>query len=270
MKITLHVLWISLLSFQVFALNGKAPVENIEQYIELSGIEEMIDSMPIQIDAMINQQLLTAENPETVKEEMQVLNYAWDSVEIKTEIVEHIQKNSNNDEINELLEWRKSPLLVKITTAELDATSANFQNELLRYIADLQLTPPTTETMKAIRHLVVATDMVNIMVDMTIQVIKTMTTAFMEAESKNADEIASELNKELDSMRAMITPQMEQQAILMSYYIYRNITNEELARYSSFYESDIGKRELTIISESLSVGMSSWAKKSAVALVENL
>jgi len=270
MKIALHVLWISLLSFQVFALDGKISEEKIELYMELSGIEEIIDSMPVQIDAMINQSLLTSKNPEIEKEVLQVLNYAWDFSAIKESIAGHIQKNSSNDEITELLKWQKSPLAIKITAEELESSSPNFQSNLLRYIADLQVAPPPPETMQAVRRLVVATDMVNMMVEMIVDVTKAMTTTFMQAASEKGDAGAIELDKKIDSMRAMLTPQMEQQAILMSYYIYRNLSDEELDNYSSFYESNIGKRELTLVSESLNVAMSLWAKKSAIAIVEHM
>ncbi|CAA0078978.1 Uncharacterised protein [Zhongshania aliphaticivorans] len=270
MKAALHFLWISLISFQALASIENIPEETIEQYIELSGIEEMIDSMPVQIDAMINQRLLTAENPEVEKEVMLVLTDAWDPSDIKASISNHIQNNSNNREISELLEWRRSSLIMKITAAEAESSDPLFQNNLLRYIADLQVSPPTPETTQAIRRLVVSTDMVSLMVEMTVQVIKAMMSAFMTAESENGSEVTVDINKEINSMRAMLTPQLEQQAILTSYYIYRNISNDELNSYSSFYDSTLGKRELAVVSESLNVAMSLWAEKSAVAIVNNI
>ncbi|WP_075188168.1 hypothetical protein [Teredinibacter haidensis] len=270
MKAVLHILLISLLSFQAFAFSEKIPEEQIRQYMALSGVDEIIDSVPLQIEAMINQRLLTSENPETEKEIMQVLTYSWDSSVIKESIFNHIQKNSNSGEISALLDWRKSPLVVKITAAELDSASPNFQGDLLHYIADLQVAPPAPETIQAIRRLVVATDMVDMMVEMAVQVTKAMTTAFLQASGGNDEKATIELDKQIDSMRALLTPQMEQQAVLMSYYIYRNISNEELDSYSSFYNSNIGKRELTLVSESLSVAMSLWAEQSAIAIVKNL
>lgn len=262
MKMVLHILWISLLGFQVMASNGNVAEAKIEQYIELSGIDEMIDSMPVQINAMTNQRLLTSENPEVDKEVMQVLVDAWDPSAIKSSIANYIQDNSNDADVSELIKWRKTPLIVKITDAEAETSDPNFQNGLLRYIADLQVAPPAPETVESIRRLVVSTDMTEMMVEMIVQITKAMTAPLIDSESQ----AVAILDKEIDSMRLLLTPQMEQQAILMSYYIYRNISDEELNIYSSFYETPIGKRELSIIFESLNVAMTLWAEKSAKAI----
>ncbi len=272
MKLLLKVMLVSLLSIHAniaVCFEDNIPPEQIRLYMEVSGIDEMIDSMPVQIEAMFNQRLLTSTKPDAEKEVLELLSNSWDPDVISQSIASHITVNSSKEEINSLLEWRKDATVIKITAAEAESNSVDFQNNLLRYIAALQETPPSQETMKAVKNLVVATDMVDMMVEMTVQVSKAMISGFLEAEIPESTLDKNDLLSTIDSMRASMRPQMEQQAILISYYIYRNITNEELNAYASFYESRLGSRELKLVSESLYVAVSLWAKQSATAIVSN-
>lgn len=273
MRAVLPTLLLILFSVQALASVGsKIPADKMERYMELSGIEEMIDAMPLQIDAMINQRLLTAKNPEIEKQTLQVLNDAWDSGQMKGAIIHHLQLYSNEKEISALLDWREEPLAKKITAAELESSLPEFQSNLMRYIADLQLAPPSPETMRAIQRLVQATDMVDMMVEMTVQVSKAMISSFTKSglNSEDNKSVSAAVDEQIDSMRASIRPGMEQQAILMSYYIYRNISDEDLNNYAKFYESSLGTRELKLVSEALVVSMSLWAERSATGVIQNM
>lgn len=270
LKAALKTLLISLLYLQSVVAVGNTATAEIHEYMNLSGIDEMVGAMPGQINAMISQRLLTSENPQVEARVMQVLADAWDTQEISDVIADHIAQNSTEQEIAQLLSWRKSPLVLKMTAVEAEASLPDFQPNLVAYLTQLQTDPPTPETMQAVRRLVVATEMVEMMVDTTMHVVRGMTSAFMDAGSQIPGKAMAEMNAEIDSMQAMLTAQVEQQALLLSYYIYRDVSNSELDEYSSFYESALGKRELKVVSGSLNVGMSLWAQKSAADIVEYL
>ncbi len=242
-------------------------LDKVDQYVNLSGIDVMINSMPEQIEAVTNQQLLTVEDPEAFKSVMQVLINSWDAVALREIVVKNIQANTSNNEIDALLVWRNNPITLKVAAAEAESTSPTFQADLMRFMADLQTTPPNSETVNAIRRLVVTTEMAETMVEVMVQVTKGMLDAFIDLEPEKKAE-AVDAEQQVEAMREMLTPAMQQQAILMSFYIYRNIPNNELDTYSAFYETQLGKKEIALATEALIVAIKHWGRQSATNLVE--
>lgn len=268
MKALFCVLFISVFAFSAFAKENKVSDQQIQEFIQLSGVQQLLDSIPAQIYAMANQQQLIQANPNVDNSVAQILIEAWQPESINESISAYIFENSNSDEITDLLEWRKSPLAKKMTALELASSEPSFQADFLRYMADLQETPPSPETMQVIQRLVGATNMADTMLAMSTQITRGMLSVLTETEENRDKVTQSEIDQQIASMREIMLPQMQQQAILMSYYIYRDVSNDELAQYSSFYESDLGSKELSLLFGSLSLSMNEWAKKSAQMLTQ--
>jgi len=272
MKILFQLLLLSTVSFQLFAAtDDKIPEQMLVHYLQLSGINEMIDAIPTQIEASAKQQLLTATDAESKSNEdnLQTFISAWNADEIKQSIKDHMQAHSNKEEIAALIAWQEQPLTRKIGAEELVSSSPEFQSEFLRYMADIESNPPSSETRQAIQRFVAATQMADMMIDMSVQVIKAMMIAEARSSSTDTAEVEAEIDQQISTTVEAMRSSAEQQAVLMSYYIYRNISNEELATYSAFYETELGARELALVAESLTEAMSYWAGKSAFALAES-
>lgn len=264
----LQMLILSLLSVSALAANERASDSQIEQYMELSGLVEVIESVPVQIDAVSNQRLMVSDNPEVEKAVLKNLSDAWNSQALLVAVASHIQQHAAASDIARLLEWTRSPLATKMKAAELETNSPHFQEDFMRYIAGLQSSPPSPDTMKAVRRLVVATDMVDQMAETYVQITKVMVTSMVEAEGNANSEMIAGIENEMDSMKAMLLPQLNEQAMLMSYYMYRNISAKELAQYTDFYETTLGKTELKLTYDAINLAMSIWAKQAAKAIVE--
>lgn len=271
MKTFLSILIVGLLNITVFGA-VKDPVNNadVRRYMAVSGIDEMIDAMPTQIGAMTQQQILTSKKPKQDKEVMQLLADAWDAAALKAGVFNYIKQESGNEELVSLLAWKQSPLAMKITAVEAEANSAQFPSNLMRYIADLQSNPPSDETRTAIQRVVVATDMVDVMVETMVQVSEAMLTSMAAADpSLNAGGKAV-IAQQIGQMRQSMTPMMEQQATLMAYYLYRNISNAELDEYAAFYEAELGRRELKLVYDALILAMSQWAEATGELIVQHV
>jgi flagellar motor protein MotB len=272
MKMFVQLLLLSTLSFQLFAATEhKIPEKMLAHYLQLSGINDMIESIPAQIEASAKQQHLTATETEAKSHEnsVQTLLSAWNTDDIKQSVQDYIQAHSNKEEIAALIAWQEEPLTRKIGAEELVSTSPQFESGFLRYIADLEGNPPSNETKQAIQRFVAATHMTDMMIDMSVQVVKAMMIAEARSSSTDTVEVEAEIDQQISATIEAMRSSVEQQAILMSYYIYRNISNEELATYSAFYETELGARELALVTESLTEALSYWAGKSAFALAES-
>jgi len=255
-----------LLSFQLFALE-RASSDTIEQYMQASGITDTIDSLPSQLDSIVLQSQITSLDTEVDQNVVRILADAWDTVDVKTTIGDYIRDNASASEIQNLLNWRQGELAQKFVVAELAATNPNFTQDFLHYVADLQVAQPDKETRQAVRRVIIATNMVKHMVDISLQVSHVMTEVFTDLQGTEKEEYLGDMQSEMKDMRESLTQQMESQVVLTSFYLYRNISTDELNQYAAFFESELGKRETDIITESLSVAISAWAKQAAQDLV---
>lgn len=255
-----------LISFQLLALE-RASSETIAQYMQASGISDTIDSLPSQLDSIVLQSQITSLNTEVDQNVVRILNQAWSTVDVKTIIGRYIRDNASAQEINSLLTWRQGELAQKFVTAELASTQPGFTQDFLHYVADLQVVQPDKATRQAVRRVIISTNMVKHMVDISLQVSRVMAEVFTDLQGIEKEEYLADMQNEMQDMRASLTQQMESQVVLTSFYLYRNISNEELTQYAAFFESELGKRETALITESLSVAISAWAKQAAQDIV---
>lgn len=248
---------------------ARVPEERIDQYIALSGIGEMLDSMPGQIEAMINQVALMSENPALEKELKYALAGAWNPASARSAVERYLEGSSDTAEIDSLLEWKVSPLAKKMMAAEMESYTPAFQEGLRRYMETLEASPPDEETINAISRLVAQAHVANMMVESTVQVTRAMTLALIETGMIDSEEALAELHADMNAMRRQLRPRMERQATLLSLYIYRGMTSDEIDQYAAYYETDLGKRELALAYGSLEAAMAQWAAEAARALADD-
>jgi hypothetical protein len=263
MKVALRILVEGWLLFHVLVASAEIPVERIDQYMALSGIDEMLTSMPLQIEATIDQLLLASEQPEAERRLMTAMIGAWDKDAVRATVEEYIRKASNPSEMDSLLAWKVSPLAKTMMAAEMESYAPAFQQDLGRYTVNLRENPPDEETARAISRLVSRAHIADLMVESTVQSTRAMAMALIEAGMVGSDSAVADLGKELDVMRKQLAPHMRRQATLMSFYIYRDISNDELDRYSDYYQSDLGRRELALAYGAMEAAMFHWMTASA-------
>jgi hypothetical protein len=88
-----------------------------------------------------------------------------------------------------------------------------------------------------------------------------MNESINETLPSNKRKTRAELEKVLDGMKPMILESMREKFILTSFYTYRNLTDKELARYTAYYESDTGKKELDLTIRAFSNVFSKWFER---------
>lgn len=248
------------------AAQAQIPAERVDQYIALSGIGEMLDAMPTQIETLIGQLSLASEQPELERELKRSLAGTWNAAMARDAVENYIQASVDAREIDRLLEWKVSPLAKKMMAAEMASYAPAFREDFRRHVESLPANPPDEATQVAISRLVAQAHVANLMVESTVQVTKAVTLALIEAEVIDDEEAVAELTANLGEMRKQLRPRMEQQAVLLSHYIYRGMTTDEIDRYADFYATDLGRRELALAYGSLEAVMTQWTKASARAL----
>ena len=144
---------------------------------------------------------------------------------------------------------------------ELQATQPSFQADLMHYMAVLQTSPPKQDVVASIQGLVETTNMTDMTVELIVSIMKSMALAAGEKETEKFEAM-------IDQMKPMLKGQMNQQMIMTSFYIYRNITPAELNEYTDFYKTELGKHELDLTWAAFTQVFTDWSTKVGTKLKE--
>lgn len=237
--------------------SNKIDDAQIYQLLDKSGVTRAIEGMPMQMNAMGQQMGLTSKDPAGHQEFMKVFTSSINTNEMILQMLESVRKNATQEEMTKILQWLDTELASRVVAAELQSTAPEFQQNLMHYMADLQTNPPSAERTAAIIHYVESSNIVDHSFEMIMGMLENMFSG-LKATSPEDSELASNLDLQLQQMMTAMKPAFEQQMILTSYYIYRDISNEDLAEYSDFYQKDTGKKYLSLLVGAVGEAMGNW------------
>ncbi len=232
--------------------------DNVKQYLALSGIDSALDGIPAQMSAMGQQMQITVKDPAQAQRAVDLLLNAWQIEEVRLIVAEHVKENFSTAEMKSLLTWLNSDLARKIKSAEEKAAAANFNQELMAYMAQLQTTPPTTGRVQVIRNFIDTTHIV----DHSLNIVMSVAQGTMEGLNAANPEQAvgdEQIQTQLSQMQIMMRPALEQQMVMVSYYIYQQLTEQEIVQYTKFYQQPLGQKELDIMYDGISQALNYWS-----------
>ncbi len=255
MKYLLLVLSFSLYASLTYgALPASISDEQINQYIEKIGLKDTFESLPDQMLAMGQQQKLTSSDPAAVDQSIQEIMAVWNIEDAMAITKAYIRDHSTKEQFSDLNEWQNSSLAKTMTGQELQATQPNFQADLMHYMGVLQTNPPKQEVVSAIQNLVKNTKMTDMTVELIVSIMKSMALATGDSETEKFETMIAQ-------MKPMLAGQMNQQMIMTSFYIYRNVSTEQLNEYADFYKSELGQHELDLMWAAFNETFKDWSVK---------
>jgi hypothetical protein len=232
--------------------------ENVTQYLALSGIDSALEGIPAQMRAMNQQMQMTAKDPEQAQKVMDILLNSWQLEDVKLVVSEHVKDNFTVIEMEKLLIWLNSDLAKRIKMAEEKASAPSFNQDFMSYIATLQTTPPTTSRVKVIRNFVETTNLVEHSLKIVMAVAKGTVEGLTVANpSQNLND--EQIKNQMAQMEQMMRPALEQQMIMVSYFIYDQLTEQEIEQYTHFYQQPLGKKELNVMYDGIGQALNFWS-----------
>ena len=232
--------------------------DDVTQYLALSGIDAALQGIPAQMRAMNQQMQMTAKDPEQSQKVMEILLNAWQLEEVKLVVSEHVKDNFSAIEMQQLLLWLNSDLARRIKMAEEKASAPSFNQDFMGYIATLQTTPPTPARVKVIREFVEVTNLVEHSLKIVMAVAKGTVEGLTVAnpgQTVNNEQVQTQMAQ----MEQMMRPALEQQMIMVSYFIYDQLTEQEIQKYTHFYQQPLGQKELTVMYDGIGQALNFWS-----------
>lgn len=252
------ILFLFFTTFSALSSAKSISDEEVTQYLALSGIDAALQGIPAQMVAMNQQMQMTAKDPEQSQKVMELLLNAWQLEEVKLVVSEHVKENFTAAEMQKLLDWLNSDLARRIKMAEEKASAPNFNQDFMGYIATLQTTPPTPARVKVIREFVEATNLVEHSLKIVMAVAKGTVEGLTVAnpgESINTEQV----QQQMAQMEQMMRLALDQQMIMVSYFVYDQLTEQEIEQYTNFYKQPLGKKELTVMYDGIGQALNFWS-----------
>ena len=228
----------------------------VDQLIVKSGIklqtEELPDVIKASIDQSLNQnQKLTAEQRAKLKD---IFIQAFDPSAMLKSIKNYVSGRLSAQDLNTILTWLNSPLGVKITQLEEDASTADAFKKVREYAQGLQANPPDPNRVALLQKLDTAAHLTDNNVKMRIDMASSMAESMAPAIG-NKDFSASAVNAQLEENRPKIENAARQEVIIEGLYTYQSLTDNEIQQYIDFYNSDAGMKYETVMAEGLSTSL---------------
>jgi len=259
-KIRICILFLT--TFSIFIMFNFAFAKTheslVNDYTEISGLNEILSTLPGQIEAVSAQRLLTSENPVLEKKVASIFKSNFNITLVQQNLKSYLLQNTDKKLLTDLIEWMKTPLTSKIKAEELSSSKPESQADLLRYLADLQSNPPSQERIATIQEVEKVTNLTDFSTRIIVEMMRGFIVAFNLVMPEEKKQTMNEIEDQINKTRPILQESMRRQMILTCFYSYRNISNEELAEYIKFYRTNTGQEEIKIIGNALSYVLKQW------------
>ena len=216
----------------------------VQTLMQKSGMKKQIEQMPQLLQAELDQQQAEAKGipQEEFNRFSGIARSAFNPKMIHAAVQTYIKLNLSENDMKEVLEWLDSPLGTKITKMEENASTAEAYKEMQAIGAKLLYENKDSARMNKIIKLDKATGATQSTVNTVMNIQLAMMTAMsaaMEADKRPSFEDVQDLVK---NIQPQIQAAMSQVVQMQFLYTYRELTDNEIDRYTQFAESKSGQR----------------------------
>ena len=231
----------------------------LEQYFELSGINELLDSIPAQLKAM---QLETEFEYGVDSSDNQIslaLIDAWDEKKIKMALKTKVSEAITPEQLSALVNWQSGALAQHIKQKDLAVENASFEYKFIQFVTNIPANMPDKNHRVAINRVIDAKHMVDNMVELTISVSRPVLLALVETESAKSEHMTiADVEGQLVELEQLLQDDLSHQISMLSYFLYKDLSITELNQYAQFYQSELGLLELSLLNEALHYSIALW------------
>ena len=235
----LAIAGIALLIFTGTALAAELPVEALAtKVVQLSGIDRALAALPETLHAKGDLQALTRLPGDTPSAGDAAIA-AFDPEAATKRLTKYLAAHCDAGSLSQTLVWLESPTGLKLTAVEDAEKGLELQAGMLKYLTELKKTPPDPDRIVSIRKLAQVSGQLE-MVAKTFQATAVRMASAMSGGTAIPG-IEAFIRGRVKEAWAPLEKQYLQQLVATDLYIYRDISDAELASYMAFLESAAGK-----------------------------
>jgi hypothetical protein len=212
----------------------------------LSGLEAAVASYPGQLAAQLGRQSASGPDDKTRQQAQQRLLDSYNKMDAQALLRRYVTAELNRNEMHAIVAWFESPQGQRLILAEQQAATAAGAAAMTTYLAELDNIPADAERIRLMRRF----EEVARLSAINMTMIRTMyETEFLAinaelnvSERKSDTQLTEMMKQQFYGMQAMMIPGLIMRLMSVSYYVLRELTNDELQTYIDFLTSVVGHK----------------------------
>ncbi len=212
----------------------------IEQIMEESGLNEMIEQMPAMAAMGFDQQQPPPLNRDKYEKFREIFLETFEAEKIRETILTHFNEQYDQERYSEFLALIRTPLIQKMMALEIAESTPQAQQDMIRN-GNIIMGQASQKRLDFARRLDEVTGATEMTLDTQIMVAGAMITnmnMIMPPEQRLTDKQVEQM---LGQMRLQSRFPARQYTHLSFVYMYRSVSDEELEKYIQTYETEIGR-----------------------------
>lgn len=215
-----------------------------EVYVK-SGLEKQMQEVPGSIQASLDLPPIAGDRlpkpPQQVISLMKSLApEAFAPEKLKAAMLPEFRAKLKVQDLKTILKWLNSPLGVKCTRLEEEASTPEAYTESHKYAASLKKSPPSAERLKVIQKFDAAVQATKTTVDIVINVQVALALGINASLPKEQQRPLADISRELEKQRPEIEAAMKTETLVSLLYTYKSLTEAEIQQYINFASSPAG------------------------------
>ena len=217
-----------------------------ELYVK-SGLAKQIQDIPRSIQAGLDQELLEEEqfakpSPRVIALMKALAPKAFAPEKLKAVVLPELKTGLTTSDLQAALKWLDSPLGIKCTRLEDEASTPEAYPEIDKYKAHLKKSPPTPERLKIIHKLDAALKATQTSVEMALNLQVALLLAVNATLPEEQQESPAEILDDIKQHRPEIESALQLESLVSLFYTYRSLTEAEINQYIKFATSSAGSK----------------------------
>ena len=155
-------------------------------------------------------------------------------------MLSEFREKLSNQDLKTILKWLNSPLGIKCTQLEEEASAPEAYTESYKYAENLQKSPPTAERLRVIQKFDTAVQATKNSVKTYINIQAALSLGVNASLPKEQQRSLADIQGEIKKYRPEIEASMKMETWVSLLYTYRNLTEAEIQQYIKFASSPAG------------------------------
>ena len=233
----------------------------LDELLERSGLRVQLESLSagVRIQFLRGQGRISSQDRATID---RIASTNFDADAIYSRIKLEFERNLDADKLAEALAWYRSPLAKRITALELMALA--FENGLDN--VSIERKQASYERIALVERLDAVGGASETTVDVTLSIVRSLTRAFQPVLPASARVSNAQLEEQIARARSRTLEQIRSACLVSMLLAYRSLTDQELAEYVRFAESEAGHWYMSVMNSALLAAVDVAAAATAAEL----
>ena len=216
-------------------------IQQANQFMTDAGMNELVQSLPQLMSQQLNLQRLMTVSGMTQDETKQAVNKAIAHVDGNLIALKYLMQHHNAKALLDALNFLASPLGLRISREEKEASSPEGQLAMQAYAKTLSGAPPSAKREVLIKQLTSALNAEQVVLEVIRGTVFSILDVAKGINPEALKTLRPEIKKEWRQMKPALKSQLAQYMVMSSHYGYRNISDSDLKQYMAFLVTESGK-----------------------------